>query len=92
MPARYACGYLFTGNTGLERAGSDATHAWVQLYLPKIGWKGFDPTNGVLPQLDHVRLAHGRFWRDTAPLEGTLFGPEVKEEMTTDVEVSEESA
>ena len=92
VPARYACGYLYTGNTGLERAGSDATHAWVQLYLPKIGWKGFDPTNGVLPQLDHVRLAHGRFWRDTAPLEGTLFGDAVKETMHTAVETSIETA
>ena len=92
VPARYACGYIFTGNTGLERAGSDATHAWVQLYLPRIGWKGFDPTNGVLPQVDHVRLAHGRFWRDTAPLEGVLYGPEVKETMSVDVEVSEEQS
>ena len=47
IPARYMWGYLFTGNIGQSRARSDATHAWVQLYIPNVGWKDFDPTNGV---------------------------------------------
>src|SRR5438105_12613 len=51
LPARYVCGYLHTGpSDGMSRATSDASHAWVQLYIPTIGWKGFDPTNGVLPR------------------------------------------
>lgn len=101
VPARYVCGYVYTGNTvpdpagaasgaGAPRAGSDATHAWLQLYLPNIGWRGFDPTNGVLPRLDHVRLAYGRFWRDTAPLEGTLYGEASGESMEVGVSVIEE--
>ena len=49
IPARYVCGYIYTGNTGEARARSDASHAWVQLYIPGIGWKAFDPTNGILP-------------------------------------------
>jgi transglutaminase-like putative cysteine protease len=60
IPARYVCGYIYTGNHGHARTTSDASHAWVQLYIPNIGWKGFDPTNGVLPQSDHVRVAYGR--------------------------------
>jgi transglutaminase-like putative cysteine protease len=96
VPARYVCGYLYTGNADNpqaagSRAPSDATHAWVQLYLPNIGWKGFDPTNGVLPKMDHVRLAVGRFWRDTAPLEGTIFGEPVKETLEAAVEVIDET-
>ena len=47
IPWRDVCGYIFTGNTSIGRATSDASHAWVQLYIPNIGWKGFDPTNGV---------------------------------------------
>ena len=39
---------------------AEATHAWAQVYLPEVGWKGFDPTNGVLTQTDHVRVAVGR--------------------------------
>ncbi len=98
VPARYVCGYLYTGNSeqaGLatgaaaSRAPSDATHAWVQLYLPNVGWKSFDPTNGVLPRLDHVRLAVGRFWRDTSPVHGTLFGERVHETLHPAVTVKD---
>ena len=97
VPARYVCGYLYTGNSekkdepSASRAPSDATHAWVQLYLPNLGWKGFDPTNGVLPRLDHVRLGYGRFWRDTAPIQGTLYGERVKESLDVAVEVLDET-
>lgn len=90
IPARYVCGYIFTGNTGgASRAASDASHAWVQLYIPDIGWKGFDPTNGSLPQTDHVRVAVGRHFRDTAPTSGTIFGGGAGEVMTVDVEVAD---
>lgn len=88
IPARYVCGYIYTGNTGHSRATSDATHAWVQLYIPHIGWKGFDPTNGVLPQTDHVRVGYGRHFRDATPTEGTLYG-KAKEAMHVDVEVTD---
>ncbi len=87
IPARYVCGYVYTGNTGVNRAMSDASHAWVQLYLPNIGWKGFDPTNGTLPTTDHVRMAVGRHYRDTAPTAATLYTPAV-ENLRLDVEVS----
>ena len=88
IPARYVCGYIHTGNTGENRIGADASHAWVQLYIPNVGWKGFDPTNGTLPHLDHVRIAYGRHYRDTAPTEGTLYSP-ASESMAVDVEVKE---
>ena len=94
IPARYVMGYVYTGNSGPdaypERAGSDASHAWVQIYIPDIGWKGFDPTNGVLPQQDHIRVAVGRHYRDTAPTTGTLFEGGGGERMTVHVEVCEE--
>jgi transglutaminase-like putative cysteine protease len=88
IPARYVCGYIYTGNTGRARATSDATHAWVQLYIPNIGWKGFDPTNGVLPQTDHVRVATGRHFRDATPTAGTIYG-KASESMHVDVEVDD---
>jgi transglutaminase-like putative cysteine protease len=88
IPARYVCGYIYTGNTGDTRARSDASHAWVQLYIPNIGWKGFDPTNGVLPQTDHVRVGYGRHYLDTAPTSGTLY-TQTKESLSIDVEVTD---
>jgi transglutaminase-like putative cysteine protease len=86
IPARYVCGYVYTGNTGDVRSTPDATHAWVEMYLPNIGWKGFDPTNGILAAADHVRLAVGRHYREAAPISGTLYSSAV-ERMTVDVEV-----
>jgi transglutaminase-like putative cysteine protease len=91
IPARYVCGYLYTGNTSRSRAQSDASHAWVQLYIPHIGWKDFDPTNGVLPQNDHVRVAYGRHYRDATPTTGTLYG-NAPETMTIDVTVEDAAA
>jgi transglutaminase-like putative cysteine protease len=88
IPARYVCGYVFTGNVGEHRAGSDASHAWVQLYLPNVGWKGFDPTNGVLPEGGHVRIGYGRHYRDVTPTAGTLYSP-ANESMSVEVTVSE---
>lgn len=88
IPARYVCGYLFTGNNHDTRAQSDSSHAWVQLYIPNIGWKDFDPTNGVLPQTDHVRVAYGRHYRDATPTTGTLYGSS-PERMTIDVSVED---
>lgn len=88
IPARYVCGYVYTGNTGEARARSDASHAWVELFIPNVSWKGFDPTNGVLPHTDHVRVAVGRHYRDTAPTSGTLYTP-AGESLTLDVEVAD---
>jgi transglutaminase-like putative cysteine protease len=89
IPARYVCGYIYTGNTGPNRARSDATHAWVQLYIPNIGWKGFDPTNGVLPETGHVRVGYGRHYQDATPTSGTLYNTAATEAMTIEVTVSE---
>jgi transglutaminase-like putative cysteine protease len=88
IPARYVCGYLYTGANSTTRAQSDASHAWVQLYIPNIGWKDFDPTNGVLPQTDHVRVACGRHYRDATPTTGTLYTA-APETMTVHVSVEE---
>jgi len=87
IPARYVCGYIYTGLAS-NRARSDASHAWVQLYIPNVGWKGFDPTNGVLPHTDHVRVGYGRHFGDTSPTSGTIYSPS-EEDMTVDVEVTE---
>jgi transglutaminase-like putative cysteine protease len=38
-----------------------------------VGWKGFDPTNGVVTLTDHVRVAHGRNYVDATPTSGTIF-------------------
>src|SRR5471032_189532 len=73
VPARYACGYLYTGPQHPNSRMADASHAWVQVYLPEVGWRGFDPTNGVLTQTEHVRVAVGRNYTDATPTSGTIY-------------------
>ena len=43
VAARFASGYLH-GTASL--AGHASTHAWTEVYLPTLGWRGFDPTIG----------------------------------------------
>jgi transglutaminase-like putative cysteine protease/predicted glutamine amidotransferase len=72
VPARYVCGYIHTRRAADARQ-ADASHAWVQVYLPEVGWKGFDPTNGLLTQTEHVRVAVGRNYRDATPTSGVIY-------------------
>jgi len=86
VPARYVCGYIYTGPKNPNQVQSEASHAWVQLYLPEAGWKGFDPTNGILTQTNHIRVAVGRNYIDATPTSGTIYvggGPETLEVSVT---------
>lgn len=80
LPARYASGYLLTAPPpGQPRlVGSDASHAWVSVYLPGEAepgvWADLDPTNNRAPGEDYVTVATGRDYSDVAPLRGVLHG------------------
>jgi transglutaminase-like putative cysteine protease len=74
VPARYVSGYLHNRGKGQDRSGEDATHAWVEAYLPSMGWIGFDPTNDILTAERHIRVAVGRDYSDVPPTRGTYKG------------------
>lgn len=87
LSAAYVSGYLRTvpppGQPRLE--GADATHAWVSLWCGRArGWIGFDPTNDVFAENDHIVLAVGRDYADVAPIDGVILAPGVQ---TLEVEV-----
>ncbi|MEA5140344.1 transglutaminase family protein [Arcicella rigui] len=75
FPARYVSGYLETlpppGKKKLQ--GSDASHAWISVFIPDIGWCEFDPTNDLVPQERHIITAYGRDYSDVPPLKGIIF-------------------
>ena len=75
LPARYVSGYLETfPPPGKEKLmGSDASHAWVAVYFPNIGWVEFDPTNCILASHTHITIAYGRDYFDVAPIKGIVF-------------------
>ena len=87
LPARYVSGYLLTQPPpGQPRlVGSDASHAWVAVFLPDVaaqhgghGWYDLDPTNDRhgwgAPGEDFVRLAVGRDYADISPMRGVIHG------------------
>lgn len=73
VPARYASGYLYNGPRD-TLLGSQATHAWCEVYLPEAGWVGFDPTNNTLADERYVKIAVGRDYDDVKPIEGSYRG------------------
>lgn len=92
VPARYRVGYLFTGADYDNRQQGEQSHAWVECYLPWLGWRGFDPTNGRAVHLDHVRVACGRHYADATPTSGTIEGGGGPESLQVRVEVRELSS
>jgi len=79
IPARYVSGYLYRSREDHDRSTPDATHAWVDVLLPHIGWVGFDPTNNLIAHHRHIRTAVGRDYADVPPTHGIFRGKTTSE-------------
>jgi transglutaminase-like putative cysteine protease len=87
IPGRYVSGYICSNKNGMR--GEGATHAWVEAWIPGIGWTGIDPTNNVWVTNHHVKLAVGRHFSDCSPVKGTFKGL-AKQSLSVFVSVSYE--
>ena len=80
VPARYVSGYLVPRQAADARAvtenviGGQASHAWVQAYVPETGWIGLDPTAGEFVEERHIVVARGRDYGDVPPVRGVYKG------------------
>jgi transglutaminase-like putative cysteine protease len=74
IPCRYVSGYLFHDEACHDRSSEGATHAWVEVLIPQVGWVGFDPTNDLIAGGRHIRTAIGRDYSDVPPTLGTMKG------------------
>lgn len=74
--ARYVSGYIVNRvPPGKQRlAGADASHAWVEVHCPGMGWLAFDPTNGKIADIEFITLGWGREFSDVTPLRGVVLG------------------
>jgi len=79
IPCRYVSGYLHRRLEDHDRSAEDATHAWVEALLPRLGWVGFDPTNHLMATDRHVRTAIGRDYADVPPTKGIFRGKTASE-------------
>jgi len=84
MPCRYVSGYLY--HTQSDRSTNNATHAWAEVYLSKLGWVGFDPTNDLIAGERHIRVAIGRDYQDVPPTRGVFKG-HADSQLTVNVQV-----
>ena len=71
LAARYVSGYV---RSGRDVQGAQASHAWVSVFFPDLGWLDFDPTNDITPSESHVTLAWGRDYGDVTPVKGVTLG------------------
>jgi len=84
LAARYVSGYMLTHALPgqVKLVGSDASHAWVSVYLPDLPegnrWIDLDPTNNRwgwhAPGEDYITVARGRDFGDVSPLRGVIYG------------------
>ena len=72
VPARYVSGYLAPNSDGADAGGE--SHAWVECWIPRLGWVGFDPANDCGCDDRHVRVAAGRDYADVPPSRGVFHG------------------
>lgn len=69
IPCRYVSGYL---NQGQEFKGNLQMHAWVEAFVPRGGWIGFDPTNNVLREENYIKVSHGTDYSECGSIRGIL--------------------
>jgi transglutaminase-like putative cysteine protease len=87
IPARYVSGYHFIGDLqGGHADYEQASHAWVEAYVPGKGWVGYDPTNNMMVNWRYVKIGHGRDYRDIVPVKGVYTGT-AAQTLTVDVDV-----
>lgn len=71
IPARFVSGHFLRADGKVEQ---EAGHAWAEAFVPKLGWVGFDATNGICTTDAHVRVAIGLDYLGAAPVRGTRYG------------------
>jgi transglutaminase-like putative cysteine protease len=63
-------GYLWLFDAGI----ASATHAWVEILIPGVGWRGLDPTHNRQPDESYVKIAVGRDYAEVPPVTGAYKG------------------
>ena len=72
IPARYVSGYFL--NQHKLPGEIEASHAWIEVFIPGYGWKAYDPTHRRETDTRYVKLAIGRDYSDIRPVGGNFRG------------------
>lgn len=80
--ARFVSGYQARAETA---DGLRHLHAWPEVFLPGLGWRGYDPTHGLPVTDGHVAIGAGPDQLTTMPIEGGFYGTGVTSTLAYDV-------
>jgi transglutaminase-like putative cysteine protease len=87
VPSRYVSGYLAPNMKDPSSVTEQASHAWLEAWLPGLGWAGYDPTNRCRADERHIGMAIGRDYNDVPPLRGIYSNGGAHSTMRVDVQV-----
>lgn len=57
----------------------EASHAWAELWIERLGWVGFDAANRCCPDERYIRVGSGFDAADAAPIRGVAQGQAAEE-------------
>ena len=69
LAARFVSGYQADANQD-----EHSLHAWAEVFLPGAGWRGYDPTQGLLVSDRHIAVAAAVDPADAAPVSALSAG------------------
>lgn len=91
IPARYVSGYFMKSKGQPDESEDEASHAWIEAFIPGFGWSAYDPTHDRPADERYVKVASGRDYGDIKPVSGTYRGGKTRS-LLVEVRVREAEA
>tara|TARA_Y100001968_G_scaffold244080_1_gene228034 strand:- start:2088 stop:2936 length:849 start_codon:yes stop_codon:yes gene_type:complete len=84
IPSRFVSGYQFMDKPPEKYE----LHAWTDIFIPGLGWRGFDPSGPGLINQNYIKLASSSEAELVAPVRGSFVGPpNLKSELDWNIEI-----
>jgi len=83
IAARFVNGY-YVGDGAADKL---SLHSWGEVYLPGVGWRGYDPSQGLAVTDQHIALAAAGIPFLAAPVAGTFRGNAVTSELEAVIDI-----